>query len=294
MLTIPRMKILVTGATGFVGQSVMRQLAARGADAQPFHGRINDAVRLREQLDGVHTVIHLAGAETAGRRRLLEQVDVFGTEQLLRAAFHRNVQHLIVISRFNANPNAMYPVQWAKGRVERLVRRSQLPYTIVRCATLFGRNDRFTNTLSALADWTWPFVWLPGNGRTTFQPLWVEDAARCLVDLVGRRDKLGQTLQIAGGERFAYRDFMRYLLAASGLRRRALYVRPQLVRAAHTLLFAWWRRPPVSPFLLDLFSLSEVTALDAVRRDFGFQPARLEHHLAHLRGGFLRWRLLVP
>jgi NADH dehydrogenase len=288
------MKLLLTGATGFVGQAVMRVAQATFDDVTVYDGRLNDGNTLRAQLESVHTVIHLAGAERRGRPRLLQQVDVFGTEQLLKAAFYRDVQHLIVISRLNAHPEAMYPLLRAKGRVERLVRQSGIPYTIVRSGTLFGRNDRFTNNLAALAAWTAPFVWLPGGGPTTLQPLWVEDAARCIVASVGRTDLYNQTLTIAGSERMRYQAFMREVIDAASLRRWPLRVHPQIIRVTNLGMFGWWRNPPITRFMLDQFSVSEVAELDTVRRQFGFEPARLEHHLSHLRGQNLRWRLFVP
>ena len=75
--------ILVTGATGFIGRSLMPRLEQAGFSARAYQGRMNDPIRLRAELDGITTVIHLAGSEARGRDRLLHHVDV---EQFAHAA----------------------------------------------------------------------------------------------------------------------------------------------------------------------------------------------------------------
>src|SRR5690606_1205781 len=144
-------------------------------------GRINDPLRLRQELEGIEIVYHLASAERRGRRRPLQHVDVEGTERLVEESRRARVRRLVVMSRLNAEPNSHYPLLRAKGEMERLIRRSELAYTIVRSATVFGLDDRFLNVIAGLSTWSWPFLILPGGGKTPFQPLWVEDLARCLV-----------------------------------------------------------------------------------------------------------------
>ena len=107
--------ILVTGATGFVGRSVTNVLTLNGYEWRAFDGRINSPEALRRQLAGVRTVIHLAGAETRGRGRLLRHIDVEGTQRLLEEAQRGGVQRLIVPSRLGADPNSLHALLRAKG-----------------------------------------------------------------------------------------------------------------------------------------------------------------------------------
>ncbi|MCP4425362.1 MAG: NAD(P)H-binding protein, partial [Chloroflexi bacterium] len=127
--------ILVTGATGFIGRSLMTHLERAGKEAQAHHGRINAPLDLRQQLEGGDTVIHLAGAEARGRDRLLRHVDVEGTERLIEECRRANVQRLIVASRIGADHHSLHALLRTKGEVERLVRQSGIPYVILRSAT---------------------------------------------------------------------------------------------------------------------------------------------------------------
>jgi NADH dehydrogenase len=282
------MTTLVTGATGFVGRSVRKLLLAHGVPFRPYRGDINDFTRLREELSDVEVVLHLAGGEARGRTHWLAYVDVEGTDTLLKALRYRPARRLVVISRFNADPNALYPLLRAKGIVEQKVRQSGVPYTIVRSASIFGSEDRFTNAIAATAAWSWPLVWLPGGGETAMQPLWVEDVARCLVTTLRRDDLLNQTIEIAGDERLRYYEIVRLVLEAANLRRLRFKAPVLLARAANSMTRWAWEQPPLHQFDHDRLSTPEVTSLDTVLTQFGFRPARLHNHLSHLRHGVYR------
>ncbi len=283
--------ILITGATGFIGRSLLRALERQGHPVRAFEGHINDLQQLADALEGVEFVYHLASAETRGRPRHLQRIDVQGTERLVRAARRAEIQRLVVMSRLNADPNSLFPLPQAKGQVERLVRQSGIPYTIVRSATLFGIEDRFLNVIASLAAWTWPLLWLPGDGAVALQPLWVEDLVRCLVSLLERPDLAGETVSVAGEERFRYRELAQIVTEAAGLSCIPVKVDLRLVRPVRSLTMGWWRRPPVTKFFLNRFSIPNVAPFDSVLRTFDFRPERLVDHLAYLRRPGLRLRL---
>lgn len=283
--------ILVTGSTGFIGRSLMHGLEREGRPVKVFAGRINQRFDLRSELPGAEVVIHLAGVEAHNRPRMLRYVDVDGTRRLLDESVRAGVRHIILVSRLNADANSLYPLLRAKGEQERLVRSSEIPHTILRSATLFGRDDRFLNVIAALAAWSWPFVWLPGDGQVASQPLWVEDLVRCLLACLDSEALINQTVEIAGDERLRYDAIVREVLRTAGLRRKPIRLPVKLVRPLAMLFFGWWRRPPVTRFFMDRFTMPEVAPVDSVLRTFGFQPARMGQHMAYLRRSALWWRL---
>lgn len=278
--------ILVTGSTGFVGRALMRALAYHNLEAVGYSGRINNPYKLREQIASAETIIHLASAEFKGRERSLVHVDVEGTQRLVEEAERAGVNHIIYVSRVGADINSLYPVLRSKAEAEQILRESSIQTTILRSATLFGREDRFLNTIGSLAFWNWPFVWLPGDGRSILQPLWVEDLVRCLIavsdtlDLIGHR---GQTLTAAGEERFHYEELVRIVLNTTEFTRKPMAIRMQWVRLVTRLLFGWRRTPPINLFFLDRLNSPEIADLDIVYRTFRFHPVRLRSEITYLR-----------
>lgn len=283
--------ILITGATGFLGRSVTRQLTQTQQEWLAYSGRIHAPHQLRAALKGVHTVIHLASAENRGRDRLLRQVDLAGTQRLLEECRRAQVQRLIYVSRIGADLHALHTLLRVKGEVEQAIRHSDLSYTILRSASLFGHGDRFTEILLSLALWSWPLLWLPGGGQMPLQPLWVEDLARCVVAAVSRPDLSDKTVTVAGEERLSYQELVLTLLHAHGVRRLPLTMPLALLRPFTNLLFSWWYWPPVTRYFVDRFFVPELAPLDSVLRQFQFRPARLVYNIAYLSRPGLRLRL---
>lgn len=283
--------ILITGASGFVGRALTRQLTQMQQEWLAYNGRLNDPHQLRQALKGIHTVIHLASSEGRGRDRQLQRVDRIGTQRMLDECRRAQVGHFIYVSRIGADPNSLHTLLRVKGENEQAIRRSRLPYTIIRSASLFGHGDRFTEILTSLALWSWPLVWLPGGGEMAMQPLWVEDLARCVAQTPVRPDLMGQTISLAGEERIAYRDMVYMLLHAAGVARLPLKMPLVLLRPFTSLLFGWWYWPPVTRYFVDRFFVPEITELDTVLRQFGFRPARMINTLNHITRPGLRWRI---
>jgi len=283
--------ILMTGATGFIGRPLGRALTHAGHEWRAYSGRMNAPQTLGAELEGVTTVIHLAGAEARGSNRLLRHVDVEGTEVLLEEARRAGVGRLILPSRINANPHSMHALLRAKGEVERLVRESGIPFTIVRSATLFGRDDRFSEIIFGLALWTWPLAVLPDGGKTPLQPLWVEDYVHCLLGAVERPALNGRVLSVAGEELLSYRDLVKIILRVTGKNRLLIPLPLSLTRRTTRVFIGWWYWPAVSRYFIDRFSAPEVNELDAVQRHFGFRPARFAETITYLNRPGLRWRL---
>lgn len=274
--------ILVTGSTGFIGRALGRALDHAGYEWRPYNGRMNNQQALGDELAGATTVIHLAGAEARGSNRLLQHVDIEGTQRLLEEAHRAGVGRIVVPSRLNADPHAMQTLLRAKGEVERLVRQSGIPHTILRTSTLFGRGDRFSEIIYGLALWSWPLAWVPGGGKTPMQPLWVEDYVYCLINALELPDRYSGTIAVAGTELMSYREIVRAILHVTGKRRLFFPIPMTLARRTARLLLGWWFWPPASRYFVDRFFVPDVTDLDAIPRQFGFRPARFGETITYL------------
>jgi uncharacterized protein YbjT (DUF2867 family) len=304
--------ILVTGATGFVGRSVLRHLSEGGHHVRTLLkpaqrsprlpagvpvdvalASLTDARGIRAALVGIDCIIHLASAERTGDPAALQRTDIEGTRTLAEAGAQAGVRHMIYVSHLGATRDSAFPVLRAKALAEESLRVSGVPHTILRPGILFGEEDHFTRPLAMLAA-SVPLVFLlPGDGDVLLHPLWVEDLATIITWTLDDHEPSGMPFEIGGPEYHSLRQVVSMVLPAAGLTRIILPTRQPYLRAGAAILGRLLPRPPISPHFLDYLAANRTAEIDSVPRLFGLQPARLEAHLDHLRGKNWEWELLA-
>lgn len=220
--------VLVTGATGFTGQSLCRRLSASGCkvraiarassdrsaladlDIEWFIGEVYDATTVRRATAGVDVIFHLAAAYREARiaDEVYHQVHVESTRRLAEAAranpgFRRfvhvstvgvlgHIEHPPADESTPYNPGDRY--QETKTEAERWLLdyagRHPLPLTVVRPAAIYGPGDRRLLKVFKLAGL--PVVPLLGSTRGLYHLIHVEDLVSFLLAVAEAPQALGQ------------------------------------------------------------------------------------------------------
>ena len=293
--------ILVTGATGVIGRALIRHLTTTGQQVRvllrpsPQSPRIpkgvpvevavvslNDERGVRAALRGVDHIYHLASASTLGRRGNLLTTDIEGTRTLAQAARDAGIQRFIYLSHIGADRASAFPIQKAKGIAEEHIRRSGVPYTIIRSSVLFGPEDRFTNNLAGILRVV-PLIFpIPSDGRSLIQPLWVEDLVTCLVWTLDNPETINQTYEVGGGEYFTLRQVLETLMDVTRRRRLLVPLPVPWMRALLVMLDSLVPNFNISTYWLDYVAVNRTCPVDNLPRTFGLMPARFAYRLDYL------------
>jgi nucleoside-diphosphate-sugar epimerase len=171
------MRVLVTGATGFLGGHVVEVLAARGdhvralvrktsnkkhleklAGVELFEGSVEQVERVREAVDGVDAVVHCAGIVKARSVDEFFAVNVGGTSNLVEAARKRGkgLKRFVHVSSLEAcgpsadgaavpadqeNPVTAYGRSKLAAEKVVLSAKDEMPVVLLRPAAIYGPRD---------------------------------------------------------------------------------------------------------------------------------------------------------
>jgi len=237
--------LLLTGATGLVGSSLLRRLTARGEPVrclvrdprrlgaervrvQITIGDLNDPRALRQAMRGARSVVHLAASHRDQPHATIEELAGVATWRLLRAAEQAGVEHFVFFSALGATPHHPSRLHRAKALAERAVADAALRTTTFAPSLVYAPGDRRLARLERLA-WL-PAVPLAGRGRARTQPIWAEDVADCVLTALGRPGAAHARFELAGPDVLTHREVVEIALRAARRRRRLLPLPAPLLR----------------------------------------------------------------
>ena len=254
----------------------------RGVPVEVAVASLNDERSVRAALRGVDQIYHLSSAGSEGRRGNLLKSDIEATRTLAQVAASAGIERLIFLSHIGADRASAFPIQKSKGIAEEHIRKSGVPYTIVRSSVVFGPEDRFTNNLARLLRTVPGFFPIPSDGRTLLQPLWVEDLVTCLLWALQNPDMVNQTYEIGGGEYFTLRQVLEKLMDVTHARRLFIQLPPPWMRALLVMLDTFIPNFNISTYWLDYVAVNRTCPVDNMPRIFGLMPARFGYRLDYL------------
>ena len=291
--------ILVTGASGFLGRHVVRRLVGSGeavrcfcrpgspgADwlrSQPVEvvwGYLHDPDGVECAFRGVRHVIHLASPIREVRDAAVEQFHQRATHCLVGSARRACVDRFLTVSPMGCGTSADLPFLRSRGAAEEYLRGSGIPFVILQSSVMFGSGDRLIGGMIRVLCRSGLLV-IPGTGKTMLQPIWVGDVASCLLRAL-RDDRVAdRVIPIGGPQHLTYEEVADQVAKMLNLPRVKVHLSLRTLGWLSRLLEGLGCNPFLGYRHLELLNVGTITALDAVKRAFDFQPMPLVEGVAY-------------
>lgn len=292
------MNILVTGASGFVGRSVVAELLRRGHTVQavsrqgnPIGGAVGIAADVTDlgsvqrafgqaaNQHEVEAVVHLVGIIVEKGSQTFQKVHVEATRNVL-ASTPRKARYLHM-SALGADPSSPSGYSRTKGEAEALVRMSGLTWSIFRPSLIFGMGDEFFGrTLKQLVSLP-PVVPQIGDGLFPFRPVSIADVATAFAEALKSPQAAGQTYTLTGPQEYTFRELLELELKATGKSKPILSVPLALMNLAVPLM-GLLPSPPITRDQYLMLKAGNTADPEPARTELKLPMQRLEDHLAEI------------
>jgi nucleoside-diphosphate-sugar epimerase len=231
-------KIIVTGAAGLVGQNLIPLLVENNYEVIAIDRnkknlqllqRLNPTIKYLEtdvsnrgewekEFENSYCVIELHAQIASQQKEEFSKSNVTGVSNVIEVCKKNKIMNLIHISSSVVISVADDEYTKTKRLGEEIVKKSGIPYMILRPTLMYGLFDSkhlgwITRFMEKI-----PIIPMPGSGKYIRQPLFVEDLCKIILTLIERKLK-NQTWNIIGREKIYYIDVLKMIAKAKGLRR---------------------------------------------------------------------------
>ena len=294
------LKIVILGATGFVGRAMVKRLQQDGNDVTVLSRNLNahllrllpptvkhvnadvyDREKLQHAIQGADAVINLVGIlnEKGDNGRGFQRAHVELTKTLIQACKNTGVNRLLQMSSLNAGRGESYYLK-SRGEAEQAVKQSGLDWTIFEPSVIFGIGDGLFTRFGQLLKMA-PVMPL-ARADAKFAPVYIGDVVQAFRQALADRKTIGEVYELYGGEIFTLKEIVRMSADQLGLKTLIIPL-PDFIGRLQAFIFDF---VPGKPFSSDNFRsllTDSVGGVDGLYR-LNIRPTRVQEILPDILG----------
>ncbi len=251
-------RVLILGATGFIGKRLVRELAREhikmrilartpskaegivpeGADAEIVKGDLTEKKSLEDALKGIHSayyLVHSMGGKSLLKNTEFAQMDKKAAKNFVAASDKAELKRIIYLGGLGEKGEGLSEHLQSRAEVGNILASGKASATILRAAVIIGAGGASYEMLRYLVE-RLPVMTCPRWIRTRIQPIAVQDVVRYLSGCLKNPETAGQTYDIGGPDILTYKSMMEKYAEARGLAKRIIIDLPFITPS----LSAYW------------------------------------------------------
>ncbi len=285
------MKILLTGANGYIGLRLLPNLLAAGHEvvclvrdrrrfpADDFRDRPDGAGRLEviegdlldrasldaipADIDAAYYLVHSMGGSASD----FPELEARSARHFVDALAATRARQIIYLSGIvNDQPRRLSPHLASRLGVEDVLRTGRVPVTVLRAAIIVGAGSASFEIIRDLVE-KLPVMVAPKWLRTRCQPIAIRNVIDYLLGVLDHPDAAGETFDIGGPEVLTYQEMLLAFAEVRKLKRLVLPVpllTPRL--SSYWLYFVTSTSFPLARSLVDSLTHDMTCGEDRIRR----------------------------
>ena len=281
------LRVLVTGGTGFVGRAVAEKLSksckvrvfarekAIIKNAEVFAGNLLDKNDARKSLENIDIVVHLA-AMILGDEKEIYSFNVESTEILVNAALNSSVKKLIFLSSENVMWKAQSAYGESKKKCEEIVK-SFNNHLILRSSAIYGKGSNVILGKVINCVKKSKVIFMPGNGKSLMQPIYVEDAANYIIN--GIKYGAKGTYVIAGSSKITFNDFINTASKILKVKRIIVHIPLWVISPILSITGKIFKNPPIKLSQIKNLNTSRTYDISKAIKELKYTPVGIEEGL---------------